>query len=198
MRWFFAWLRPHTGDPVRCADVFTVINMLEDILKGRIMMRILCCLDGSNIERVSNAVSSFLRSEPLTIGLIYVTDSGPHAEIGRQRERFLRPHELGPARREQMRAAEQSSAQDILEEGLRYLPGADTIRREGRPEREIVNFAAEWHADLIVICPRSPQNDGPVLGPRSVGHVARFVLDHAPCAVLLVRTPARNGFPTQK
>ncbi len=35
MRWFFAWLGPHTGDPVRCADVFTVINMLEDILKGR-------------------------------------------------------------------------------------------------------------------------------------------------------------------
>jgi Arsenical pump membrane protein len=30
-------------------------------------------------------------------------------------------------------------------------------------------------------------NPGPPSGPKSVGHVARFVLDHAPCAVLLVR-----------
>jgi len=37
MRWFFAWLGPHTGDPVRCADGFTVINMLEDILKGSVL-----------------------------------------------------------------------------------------------------------------------------------------------------------------
>ena len=26
---FLAWLRPHTGDPVRCADVFTAINTFE-------------------------------------------------------------------------------------------------------------------------------------------------------------------------
>ncbi len=158
-------------------------------------MRLLCCLDGSNTERISHAVTAFLPSEQLTIGLLYVIDSGPHEDIGLQRERFLRPHKLGPARREQMRAAEQSSAQEILDEGLRYFPGAETIRREGRPEREIVNFAAEWNADLIVICPRSPQSDGPTLGPRSVGHVARFVLDHAPCAVLLVRAPVKKGFP---
>jgi nucleotide-binding universal stress UspA family protein len=156
-------------------------------------MRLLCCLDGSNIERISNAVTSFFPSERLTTTLLYVTDSGPHGDIGLQRERFLRPHKPGPMRREQMREADESSAQDILEEGLRYFPGADTLRREGRPEREIVNFAAEWNADLIVICPRSPQSGGPVLGPKSVGHVARFVLDHAPCAVLLVRTHVRRN-----
>ncbi len=153
-------------------------------------MRLLCCLDGSNIERISHAVTSFLPSEGLTLGLLYVIDSGPHGDIGLQRERFLRPHKPAPMRRDQMREADEGNAQDILEEGLRYLPGADTLRREGRPEREIVNCAAEWNADLIVICPRSPQSGGPTLGPKSVGHVARFVLDHAPCAVLLVRIPA--------
>ncbi len=158
-------------------------------------MRLLCCLDGSNIERISNAFSSFLPSERLTIGLLYVIDSGPHGDIGLQRERFLRPPHLGPQRREQMREADESNAQDILAEGLRYFPGADTTRREGRPEREIVNFAAEWNADLIVICPRSPQSGGPALGPKSVGHVARFVLDHAPCAVLLARISVKSGFP---
>jgi nucleotide-binding universal stress UspA family protein len=158
-------------------------------------MRVLCCLDGSNIERISHAMTSFLPAEQLTIGLLYVTDTGPHGDIGLQRERFLRPHKPGPARQEQMRQADESSAQDILEEGQRYFPGTDNIRREGRPEREIVNFAAEWNADLIVICPRSPQSGGPALGPKSVGHVARFVLDHAPCAVLLARTPVKKGFP---
>jgi nucleotide-binding universal stress UspA family protein len=94
-----------------------------------------------------------------------------------------------------MRQAEQASAQDILDEGLRYFPNAETIQREGRPEREIVNCAAAWHADLILVLPRANYGNKPTIGPKSVGHVARFVLDHAPCPVLLVRPIAREQFP---
>ena len=151
-------------------------------------MRVLCCLDGTNIEQLSTAVSTMLRSDALMLGAIYVIDSGPHEEIERQRERFLRPPRPPIARREQMRQAEEVSAQDILDEGSRYLSGAEPLKREGRPEREIVQCAAEWRADLVVICSRSPGGGGPSLGPKSVGHVARFVLDHAPCPVLLVRS----------
>ncbi|HVB74971.1 MAG TPA: universal stress protein [Ktedonobacteraceae bacterium] len=150
-------------------------------------MKVLCCLDGTNSEEISNAVKNMLPASSLTIGLIYVTDSGPHAEIERSRERFMRAPQLDPRRRNQMRDAEASAAQDILEEGKRYLSGAEIFQRTGRPEREIVNFAVEWNAGLIVICPRSPRGGGPNIGPKSVGHVARFVLDHAPCPVLLVR-----------
>lgn len=150
-------------------------------------MRVLCCLDGTNIEQISRAVSTMLQPDTRTIGLLYVLDSGPLGEIERQRERFFRGPHPPMARREQMRQAEQASTRDILEEGNRYLPGAEQLQREGRPEREIVQCATDWAADLIVICPRSPKNPGPPLGPKSVGHVARFVLDHAPCAVLLVR-----------
>lgn len=150
-------------------------------------MRVLCCLDGTNIEQVSNAVKTMLNPDSLTIGLLYVIDSGPQEELALHRERFLRgPRPPGP-RHEQMRKAEVASAQDILDEGLRYLPGAERLQRNGRPEREIVQCAAEWSADLIVICPRSPLISEPASGPKSVGHVARFVLDHAPCPVLLVR-----------
>ncbi len=151
-------------------------------------MRVLCCLDGTNIEQVSKVVLTMLRADALTIGVIYVIDSGPHGEIERQRERFLRPPQPPKPRLEQMRQAEEASAQDILEEGGRYLPGAELLRREGRPEREIVQCAVEWAADLIVICPRSLRSAGPALGPRSVGHVARFVLDHVSCPVLLARS----------
>jgi nucleotide-binding universal stress UspA family protein len=156
-------------------------------------MRVLCCLDGTNIKQLHQAVSTMLRAGTLTMGLIYVIDSGPHGEIERQRERFLRGPKLPPQRRAQMQQAEVAAAQDILAEGGRYFPGAELIRGKGRTEREIVNAAAEWAAHLIVICSRSPQSEGPPLGPKSVGHVARFVLDHAPCPVLLVRPLANTS-----
>jgi nucleotide-binding universal stress UspA family protein len=150
-------------------------------------MRILCCLDGTNIEHISQALSTLITADERTIGLLYVTDTGPHHEIERKREWLLRPrHPSGPLQ-EKIQHAEAGAAQDILQEGVRYLPQAETLSREGRPEQEIIECASEWHTDLIVICPRSPAFGGPALGPKSVGHVARFVLDHAPCPVLLLR-----------
>jgi nucleotide-binding universal stress UspA family protein len=150
-------------------------------------MRVLCCLDGTNIEHISRALSTIIPADERIIGLIYVTDSGPHQEIERKREWLLRPrHPSGPLR-EKIQHAEAGAAHEILQEGVRYLPQAETLSREGRPEQEIIQCATEWHADLIVICPRSPAFGGPALGPKSVGHVARFVLDHAPCPVLLLR-----------
>jgi nucleotide-binding universal stress UspA family protein len=152
-------------------------------------MRVLCCLDGTNIEHITRALSTLVAAEERTIGLLYVTDLGPHQEIERKREGLLRPRHLSGPLYEKMRQAEVASAQDILQEGLRYFPGAQALSREGNPEREIIQGASEWKADLIVICPRSPAFGGPALGPKSVGHVARFVLDHAPCPVLLIRLP---------
>ena len=152
-------------------------------------MHVLCCLDGTNIEHISNALSTLVSAAERTIGLLYVTDLGPHHEIERKREGLLYPrHPSGPLQ-EKIQQAEAAAAQDILQEGLRYVPQAETLSREGRPEREIIQCASEWNADLIVICSRSPAFGGPALGPKSVGHVARFVLDHAPCPVLLVRPP---------
>ena len=157
-------------------------------------MKVLCCLDGTNVGQISSTVKNMLSAHQLTLGLIYVIDSGPHGELERHRERFLRPPGLPPTRLEQMRQAEEVSALDILAEGERAFPGAERIQRMGRPEREIVNIASEWNADLILICPRSIYDGKPTIGPKSVGHVARFVLDHAPCPVLLVRPRAGNTF----
>lgn len=53
--------------------------------------------------------------------------------------------------------------------------------RNGRIEREVV--AACEGADLLV-CARD--GDRRRLGPRSLGHDTRFVVDHAPCTVLLI------------
>jgi nucleotide-binding universal stress UspA family protein len=53
--------------------------------------------------------------------------------------------------------------------------------RVGRVEREVV--AAAEDADLLVL---ARDGDRTRLGPRSLGHATRFVVDHAPCPVLLV------------
>ncbi|MHC5700939.1 universal stress protein [Streptomyces tirandamycinicus] len=61
--------------------------------------------------------------------------------------------------------------------------GRPCTRRErsGRAEREVV--AAAEDADLLVL---ARDGDRGHLGPRSLGPAARFVVDHAPCPVLLV------------
>ncbi|HEX3790719.1 MAG TPA: universal stress protein [Pseudonocardiaceae bacterium] len=53
--------------------------------------------------------------------------------------------------------------------------------RAGEIEREVVAACAD--ADVLV-CARDGAADR--LGPRSLGRHTRFVVDHAPCAVLLI------------
>ncbi len=60
--------------------------------------------------------------------------------------------------------------------------------RSGRIEREVV--AAAGTADLLVL---ARDEDRAHRGPRSLGHTARYVVDHAPCAVLLVWPDAPSG-----
>jgi len=161
-------------------------------------MRVLVCLDGTNGEQVSKATEILSATQSLTLGILYVIDTGPRKDIEHTRERFLRRPGPPRSREDEMEQAELAAAQDILNEGLRYLPDAETFQRLGRPEREIVNVAAEWQADLVIICPRGEYGGKPAIGPKSVGHVARFVLDHAPCPVLLVRQTAREQFPVAR
>jgi nucleotide-binding universal stress UspA family protein len=58
---------------------------------------------------------------------------------------------------------------------------AERVGRRGRIEREVVAACAD--AGLLVL---ARDGDHTRLGPRSLGHATRFVLDHAPCRVLLV------------
>ncbi|MEU6894594.1 universal stress protein [Streptomyces sp. NPDC046557] len=55
------------------------------------------------------------------------------------------------------------------------------VKRAGRPETEVVAAAAG--ADLLIL---ARDGDHTRLGPRSLGPATRFVVDHAPCPVLLV------------
>jgi nucleotide-binding universal stress UspA family protein len=71
--------------------------------------------------------------------------------------------------------------------------GRDSGRevRRGRPEREVV--AACANVDLLVL---ARDGDRARLGPRSLGHHTRFVVDHAPCRILLVWPETTPGLGT--
>jgi nucleotide-binding universal stress UspA family protein len=127
------------------------------------------------------------------------------------RERFFRhplharhppaPPEHPPRpspREEEISETEKASAEEILKECLSYCGSAEIMEREGRPEREIVKLAAEWRADVVIVCSRAAYRRNEEIGPKSVGHVARFVVDHAPCPVLLLRPMAWQQFPINR
>jgi nucleotide-binding universal stress UspA family protein len=80
-------------------------------------------------------------------------------------------------------AAELEAAGNALLDDAAARLGRDATRvtRRGRPEREVVAACAD--ADLLVL---ARDGDRGRLGPKSLGPHTRFVVDHAPCRVLLV------------
>jgi nucleotide-binding universal stress UspA family protein len=75
-----------------------------------------------------------------------------------------------------------ASARELLEAAAARLGRpCTTAERHGRAEHEVV--AAAGAAGLLIL---ARDGDDTRLGPRSLGHASRFVVDHAPCPVLLV------------
>jgi nucleotide-binding universal stress UspA family protein len=88
--------------------------------------------------------------------------------------------ERDPGNRLEMLSAR--AAAELLDTAAdRLARPANRVQAHGRVEHEVVR-AAEG-ADLL-ICARD--GDRHHLGPRSLGPATRFVVDHAPCPVLLV------------
>ncbi|MFI9066401.1 universal stress protein [Streptomyces sp. NPDC053429] len=90
---------------------------------------------------------------------------------------------------EQLAAA---SAERLLTDAAQRLGRECTrIERTGRIEREVV--AAAEGAELLIL---ARDGDRTHLGPRSLGPASRFIVDHAPCPVLLVWPETAPGIAT--
>ncbi|GHE73067.1 universal stress protein [Streptomyces vinaceus] len=85
-----------------------------------------------------------------------------------------------------------ASAERLLADAAERL-GRPCTRQErsGRVEREVV--AAVEGADLLIL---ARDGDRTHLGPRSLGPASRFIVDHAPCPVLLVWPETPPGTAT--
>lgn len=116
------------------------------------------------------------------VTLLHVAPTSPEALAGGARHGLLgrpHPHDEPPA---PLRAISDEAAEDLLRDAeARLGRPAARERRRGRVEREVI--AAAEHADLLLL---ARDGDRTRLGPHSLGPTARFVVDHAPCTVLLV------------
>jgi nucleotide-binding universal stress UspA family protein len=77
--------------------------------------------------------------------------------------------------------SEEAAAELLAAAEARLGRPARRERRQGRVERLVVEAAGD--ADLLVA---ARDGDRSRLGPASLGPATRFVVDHAPCPVLLV------------
>ena len=149
-------------------------------------MRILCAIGIRRGLELLKRVSRVVRPDDELL-LVHVVDVGPRHDLNHL-EGTLRPHHL---QRAELNEAEQDAGTGTLKEvraaaerlGVRV---ATTLER-GRPEHVIVQLARESAVDVIALLAREMPHGHPLQGPPSVGHTARFVVDHAPCDVLVFR-----------
>jgi nucleotide-binding universal stress UspA family protein len=105
-----------------------------------------------------------------------LAEGSRHGLLGRRR------HPPPPGPHAPLRAISDEAAEQLLAEAReRFGRDARAERRRGRVEREVV--AAAEGMDILVL---ARDGDHARLGPHSLGPPARFVVDHAPCRVLLV------------
>jgi nucleotide-binding universal stress UspA family protein len=156
-------------------------------------MRILCAIGQRDAPQFIQRLVNMLGNQH-EIYLLHVLDPGPRLGL----EEYL--HSSGPVQRRRslppdktqaLDAAEQSASQAALAEAVQAAQVAGfsvsgEVQR-GKPEQMIVQTARTWGSQLIVIQASEGTQGRPQIGPTSVGHTARFVLDHAPCDVLLLR-----------
>ena len=119
---------------------------------------------------------TLLAVEPADV--VEVAEGARAGLLGRRRHPRP-PHELHAAA---VRAGEET----LAAAGARLERRAETLQRSGRVEREVVAAAADF--DVLLV---ARDGDARHPGPRSLGPATRFVVDHAPCAVLLVYAAGR-------
>jgi nucleotide-binding universal stress UspA family protein len=92
-----------------------------------------------------------------------------------------RPHPGRDPAARMAAVSEEAAAQLLAAAEARLGRPAHHQHRRGRVERLVVEAATD--ADLLVV---ARDGDRSRLGPASLGSATRFVVDHAPCPVLLV------------
>ena len=148
-------------------------------------MRVICAIGVRGGADLVNSVVETL-APPVDLVILHVIDTGPRRGL----ESLMREPRR-PGRSLAMDEAEASASQAAVDESLQAARAAGLAAQSrverGNPEQVIVAQARQERCDLIVIHASEGAQGRPQIGPASVGHTARFVLDHAPCNVLLLR-----------
>ncbi len=149
-------------------------------------MRVLIWIVEDTWKATVAAAAAFLPADA-EVTLLYVTDS--EAEIVTRGARHGLLGRSYSTLDQSLRTLSEQSAQDLLAEAQTLLGRqAASEGRRGHVKREVVAAAEEM--DLLVL---ARDGDHTHSGPRSLGPTARYVVDHASCAVLLVWPDSGSG-----
>ncbi|HZS86595.1 MAG TPA: universal stress protein [Chloroflexota bacterium] len=150
-------------------------------------MRIVVAIDERLRETPLARVPPMLRVQGAEVVLVHVLDTGGREEWERAAgRRLLRPgwpRDGG----ERMRLADRTAGERLLAAAASATEGWDaahvqTRLLEGSPKHEIRGLLDAEGADVLVVFVH-----GTDVGPKSIHKEARFLIDHAPCAVLVVK-----------
>lgn len=172
------------------------------------MRRVLVVISGPVLAAFAERVLRVLTWSDAELYLLHVVDTQPLVGYGLAADALPGRGGLARPRLHAMKEAAAEAGRRMLEEGeavaRSLLPpevSVHRLRRFGVPGPEIVAAAQEVGAHLVVLeaatmapqpgpspPPPSPRGSGgpSAGGPRHLGPIARFVVDHAPCDVLLL------------
>ena len=157
------------------------------VARGASVSRLLVAADGSsNASMIPDLIGAWASFRGMSADVVSVVPLDPPGF-----ELMVGLYTLGDERLADMRREEQLAAGRIAEGAAARLsaidvPAAAHVRR-GDPANEILSAATELNSDLIITCSRGLG----ALQRLLLGSVARNILLHAPCSVLIVRDRGR-------
>lgn len=151
-------------------------------------LRVVVLVDAQHTHELVGALTGLLRRELGEILFVYVSAPGPRAGLDMVTHRPGGGH-LPPERELEIGQAEAARGQDALREAEQLAgglaPSVRSVLAQGKPGEVVCELAARHGAGLVVVRAGGP--DRPPVGPGSLGPAARFITDHSPCPVLLLR-----------
>jgi nucleotide-binding universal stress UspA family protein len=156
------------------------------VARGASVSRLLVAADGSsNASMIPDLIGAWANFRGMPADVVSVVAQEPPGF-----ELMVGLYTLGDDRLAELRREEQLAVGRIAEEAAARLSAIDVPAtahvRRGDPAHEILSAATELKSDLIITGSRGLG----ALQRLLLGSVARNVLLHAPCSVLIVRTEA--------
>ncbi len=144
-------------------------------------MRALVWIIEDTWESTVSAAAVLLPSEA-EVTLLHVASTEVEALAGATRHGLLGRRPPPPAASEPLHSISEEAARHLLTDAQTQLGRPAKLEsRRGRVEREVVGAAASM--DVLVL---ARDGNRERLGPQSLGPTTRFVVDHAPCQILLI------------
>jgi nucleotide-binding universal stress UspA family protein len=153
-------------------------------------MRVLCPIGQRGGPKLVHRLAEVLGKQADLL-LLHVVDTRPRHDLKHLIEGLRHgPHDTTERDHELSRAEENAAETSLAETQAAAESAGFNVQvriAKGRAEEIITETARNESVSLICISAREGLEGHPHIGPASVGHTARFVLDHAPCDVLLRR-----------